>query len=541
MVTKMFSQALLSALCLSGAAAQEAEPKGLLERFPREPLINEIVFFKPVSGHHFNEQAGADCGGGRRLESGEKAVRCQYGKPGRVEAKLYVCDDAKTFCRQEKAELRVGGSAAKGQYSEHPRKISRSPNVAAPGFIQNDVSKALELAKSKKSPILIFFTQLYCPPCNLFKEVTLSDAAFQKETEELVKLQVDWDVEIPERLTGLEVPSTPALLLVDRELREIGRFARFSSPELTLRWIREQSALADSPVETLAKKEKRSLAEAKRLGRWWHERKEHEKAVAALAAYKESDAEAGLYHDWAAAQSKKGEDYLQAVGPLVGRITDCQSHYPLWRLIPEEKDKVSDNYYAGAIEIIRGELRRTESGGARLDCLLNRAYLNEILAGVRMHQGDRRSARAAIEEAVSAYQGFQIHTPQGRGKSPKVYQAMAWSRIQAGEGEKLYHELKAEDPANFSYEYLQASELLDQKLYERALETLAKAEAKAMGNNWFRIKRLKTEILVKAGRKEEARRHIAQALTQVRLPASETSSGQRFVGAMRRFEAELAD
>jgi hypothetical protein len=94
-------------------------------------------------------------------------------------------------------------------------------------------------------------------------------------------------------------------------------------------------------------------------------------------------------------------------------------------------------------------------------------------------------------------------------------------------------------PDNFTYDYLQADGLSDLKDYDKALAALARAETKATANNWWKVQRLKVEILVAAGRKDEAAAQIRLLLGRVHLPSEQPSSQHRFVAFLRSMEDRL--
>ena len=66
-----------------------------------------------------------------------------------------------------------------------------------------------------------------------------------------------------------------------------------------------------------------------------------------------------------------------------------------------------------------------------------------------------------------------------------------------------------------------------------------KAEPKAKGNSWVKLSQLRVEVLVKSGRRAQARKAIDALLSQIRLPRARGSRLHSFVNKLREFEAQL--
>ena len=97
---------LFTILALSVSAA---EPSLVVSR-PTSALLNEEIELKPISGHHFNVEAPQKCGAEKAGSVTPRRFRCQMRAAGKVEITASVCDDAKTFCRQERFDVKVGGA-----------------------------------------------------------------------------------------------------------------------------------------------------------------------------------------------------------------------------------------------------------------------------------------------------------------------------------------------------------------------------------------------------------------------------------------------
>src|SRR5580700_9786590 len=107
---------MLSFLLVALALPAAAEPSLLTSR-PASALVDEIIELKPIEGHHFNVEAPQKCGGSSPIEVLPRRLRCQLTKPGAAEVLVSVCDDALTFCRQERFDVAVAGAAKTARVS----------------------------------------------------------------------------------------------------------------------------------------------------------------------------------------------------------------------------------------------------------------------------------------------------------------------------------------------------------------------------------------------------------------------------------------
>ncbi len=73
----------------------------------RELLWNETIEVKPQAGYHLNVKSPHKCGEGQVQALSEQTIQCLMTSFGKQQLQVFVCDDAKTFCRREVLDVQV--------------------------------------------------------------------------------------------------------------------------------------------------------------------------------------------------------------------------------------------------------------------------------------------------------------------------------------------------------------------------------------------------------------------------------------------------
>ncbi len=529
---------------------QSHEKKTLLRYYPPQALLNEVVAFQPVHEYHINAKAPNSCGGGTTIKISSKQFQCQFTSAGRFSPRIYVCNDANTLCVIEKAKIKVKTGYKTANSTYHPQGTAVSPNPRLPGFIQDDIPKARALAKKEKKPILLFFTQLYCPPCNLLEETSLNTPDFRKLTSGLIRLQIDADIDNwPPEIEKLDMLGTPTFVLFNDNFREIARTILYGSPYFLSRWIKRELRFVNAPISGLKRRfaadpSKMSTQDLQRIGSWYLAQEDYRDAKKTLSYINKKDARIEYLTDLAATGLAKGDDYLQLARKASSEAPDCRETESLWGMIPANDKKISLKTARKEARIINRAIARARSQERinpylRWDCDLTRANLFYIKAMV--YRGPNPSkADKAFQQASDLYGKFEALTQNGKGMAPKMLQATMWDDAHAPEkSEHIYDELNAADPKNYSFDYLKAGGLSDRKDYDAALKVLTLAAKKAKGNEWLQVQRRRIQILVDAGRKSEAQREISSLLAQIHLPRRQPSAMHRFVAFLREMQGKI--
>ena len=79
----------------------------LIVPVPSKVSWNQQLTVNPVTGHHFNLKSPNKCGQGVTESVSESQVVCRMTAPGSQELEVFVCDDAKSFCKRELVSLGV--------------------------------------------------------------------------------------------------------------------------------------------------------------------------------------------------------------------------------------------------------------------------------------------------------------------------------------------------------------------------------------------------------------------------------------------------
>jgi len=236
------------AIFISAAGAAVKPPAAFLltEPPPTAVKLNEVVKFSAKSGYHFNLEAPQECGDTEAFDLSSTAVKCQFSAAGNQAVSLKLCDDRQSICLFEDFTVKVQGAA--GAVKKKALK-SRPPEPPLPGFLQNDTAEALRLARKGGKLILAdFFTQ-WCPFCRLMEDTVLNRAAFMEASGNMVRVSLDGDTpEAREWLTKFRPAGYPTYIVMDAEMREIGRMYGNTGVEAFAAWLKKQESWRELPI-----------------------------------------------------------------------------------------------------------------------------------------------------------------------------------------------------------------------------------------------------------------------------------------------------
>jgi thiol-disulfide isomerase/thioredoxin len=89
-----------------------------------------------------------------------------------------------------------------------------------------DVDRAFELAKARKQPVFLYWTAVWCPPCNQVKSTIFTRPDFIEKSREFVPLYVDADSPSGQALgQRFNVSFYPTMVLLDVERKELTRLS----------------------------------------------------------------------------------------------------------------------------------------------------------------------------------------------------------------------------------------------------------------------------------------------------------------------------
>ncbi|MDD5301706.1 MAG: thioredoxin domain-containing protein [Elusimicrobia bacterium] len=524
--------------CLMAALAASAAEPALVLSHPATAVLNERLELKPVPGHHFNVDAPQKCGKNKADEVTPRVFRCRLASSGEVPVVASVCDDAKTFCRQERFTVSVSGRKRDAERA----RLAPKPHPFAAGFLVNEPGKAVTLARRAHEPIFVHFYGIWCPPCNMLEEGVYPTAAFAKASEGFVLLALDADAELSwDWKARFKVGGYPTLLVLDERGQEVSRAVGYRSPESLAAFLRESKALMNEPIEVAAQAVAKSSpagdgARRARVARWRFERGEYAEAVTAAGAAPESRREALLASRELAAKNDDARGVLAALTALTAEYAD-DAEFADWASDLVERDRPAAEALEGAVRASAAKWaadpKLSEHGLVPGDMRASEASFLESL-------GKEADAKAAWSAAAEAYGGDAKASTLKLARGANLERAYCLAKAgRLGEARALYDSLVGAYPDEFTFHYGYARLLFEQKELPSALISARAAVKTGYGDNWLRAVALEAKILKAMGLKEEAAKSLDAALSEAAAPKSAAVRTHRYLAELRRLRAEL--
>lgn len=139
-------------------------------------------------------------------------------------AALFICDDALTFCEPNFIDL----NPTNKKVIEKSMSNENFGLLNADGFIQDDLNKALMLAKEKNQLVLIDFSARWCPGCVRYENETFHTNEFKVLTKNYIKLKIDVDRFENQTLSKeFKISAIPTLLVLNTDRQELDRLIDF--------------------------------------------------------------------------------------------------------------------------------------------------------------------------------------------------------------------------------------------------------------------------------------------------------------------------
>jgi len=494
--------------------------KSLLKPHPQQPLINEVVKFEPVAGHKFNLKAKNDCGNGWMISESEESFECQMSAPGTSMLELFVCDQKNTFCRREEFKLVTqqpqGFFAWLGYYKNNlfnPKKWS-SPNRTdvslthpARGFMHNNLKEAVAQAAKEKKNLVVYFTQLSCPPCRIMKETSFASDEFQDVAKDIVRVQVDFDIDIePDLVKPLNIMATPAILVFNKDFKELDRRNYIQSPKAFAAWL---NSMPTEPIASLIDKKDENLTDAERarLAKW-------------KAAFNrmENGPVAGDYKQ----MTCDDPSLLDHAYFVMDEMMAAQDKKVL-------TDKMKD--FDAVIDHVN-----TKGGDDALQCAYVKYYMFTAKRYVWKHHNNGPQVAKMNGQIIDLVDRF----PKLPGVTDMHQLMVLKAESQSDDARhKAYQSMKEQNTADYSFDYYEAANALDKKKYDVALANIDKSLAVAKDRSWQKAFLLKLDILAAMKKNDEALKLIDDVLGQLKLPASSSMKVHIFVQNLRKKQTAL--
>jgi len=516
--------------------ALPAGAESLVKAKPSAGALNERIELKPIDGHHFNAEAPQKCGKNRADEVTPRVFRCRLAASGPVEIVASVCDDAQTFCRQERFTVAVAGRKPDAART----KLAPKPHEVAFGFLVNMPGKAVTLARRAHLPIFVHFYGIWCPPCNMLEEGVYPTETFTKASDGFVKLALDADAELSwDWKARFKIGGYPTLLVLDERGQEISRAVGYRSPESLALFLDESRKLMDEPIEAAALRVAKSSsaedgARRARVATWRLERGEHALALAAAGAAPEARLQALLAAKALAEKDDSAAGILAALKALTSEFP-ADAGYADWVSDLAERDKPAAEALAGAVAASvakwASDPKLSEQGLVPGDMRASEASYLEAIGR------DPKPAWSAAAEAYGADAKASVLKLARGANLERAYCLAKAGRLD--ESRALYETLVGAFPDEFTFHQGYARLLFDQKEYPAALISARAAVKMGYGDNWLRATALEAKILKAMGLKEEAAKALDAALSEASAPKSAAVRTHRYLAELRRLRAEL--
>lgn len=532
-------------------AQAQIPTQSLLSKEIKVAVINEVVKFQPVAGHHFNLKAPQQCGKDGITNKTPQEIQCRFTSSGPQNILLNICDDKESFCKPERFQITITGprdfkkSSLIKSSRETMMYIPKGDRGAPPGFLENDPRNAVAQAKRQKKPLYLFFSAHWCPYCNMFEEYVFDQKDFKDRTKGYVKLVLDSDSDISwEFKDKFRVGGYPTTVIADGDLNEIDRLVGYRPLKAVNVWL---DTLPELQKETLAVAEAKTQAFEKnpietekeqnnnrrlRVGLNYYERGEYEKAISYLgnlnspkAIKTKTSAEVKL--------TEKADDKAKLVTLYEGLIAQFPNdiEFASWVLALAELDKEKGRKYVETVE----KNVDTWAGSEKIDFEdPNEADLRVVEADLYelLDQKDKAKSKyarcAAYYEPLAAKSNLKL----ARG----VNLERAYCLLKSGEAQKakdLYKSMASTYHGEFVFSYNFARALMDLNQNAEAYRYVNTAYQNAYGDNLIRAATLKAKLEMKMDKKGAAKKTITDTLSKIVLPTSTQIRTHRYYGQLK--------
>lgn len=529
----------MNALLLLALPALAAENLELLLAKPDSAIVNEVLELKPAAGHHFNAEAPNKCEGRRAWEVLPRRFRCRLERPGTASVVASVCDDAKTFCKQARFDVKVTGRPVQAPPS--PTQAAPKGAHAAPAGFETDPARALARAKKEGKPLFIHFFAIWCPPCNELNEHTYPDPAFRQAADGFVTAALDADAASSfDWKARLKVGGYPTVVVADARLREIGRVVGTRSGPGMAKFMERMLALKDRPVELDVAAAASDAAAALRVAAWRAERGEYAEVERALKDRKDPAARRVLLDAREEGARRAGDEKarLEAVTALLREFPD-DANVARWAGLVAAQDKAAG---AALRQAVRSSVETWTASPSLGETWFSPGDLLSEEADLVATVESTAAAKPYWLKAAAAHEARAKASPLG-GAARGANFGRAYALRQAGENAAaaaLLESLVKAYPEEFTFHYEYAYALKDLGEHAKAYPHALLAAQHGYGDNWLRAMRLKAALELALGRAADAAKTVDEALAEAVLPATTDVRSFRYVTELRKLRAEIA-
>jgi thioredoxin-like negative regulator of GroEL len=533
-----------------------------------QAVDGESLKVKAPSGHHFNVDAPYSAKlAGKNLPARITPAQMSADLPAdaagkKIEARVFICDDAKTFCLKKSQTFEIPADWKPSGVAKAPHASARKTvGPAVPhldpqsGFIVNDPEKALAEAKKSQLPLIIDFFGIWCPPCNSLEATVLRTPAFRKAAEgRFVRLQLDADAPFSAALKSkYKIQGLPTMIFATSRGDEILRVVGFQPLKEVLARMDTSYASRSEGYAELKTKASGANAEARfKAALIAMDRDEPAKALEWLAPLEEmlskakDPRRAALYRArLGVAEIKKDRSATRAaLTEWVKEYPEAVSHVEnlprLAEMAAEDGDK------AGEAEWLGKAIALMDSLLAEPDRLRGTYYTPSELAEERAdlieRKGDANAAQLAYIACAEAFtkdaQAEAAGDPAVFARGPSL--EIAYCLGKAGkteEADRIYEEGIRRFPSEYTF-YAGRAKLWLAKDSRKAAEFSEKALANAYGPQRLKAAATRAKALGNLGLPAQAAIVLEQELA-VPQPKPVSPGSVKLIAKLRELKLAL--
>jgi thiol-disulfide isomerase/thioredoxin len=402
--------------------------------------------------------------------------------------------------------------------------------ASATGNSSDTLKSALARAKKAHSPVFVEFHAPWCYSCYYMAKHVQTGPEWDKVEREMVV--VGFDVDSPEGAQvkqQMRIKSLPSYVILDSRGDELGRILLEQTKADFYRQIDTISARSTS-LDDLRSKVRDGSVAAVAAGRdvlaSYLARNDAAGGIAWQAQLPESarsaleqDAQSALLSKrlvfLSASQGKDVNTCLVAGQAVLEGDLGCERAYELEKYMDCAADRSADEQkrLLSTQRAAMDQLIGTRVFGKGPACADERSAVL-IAADLYAKLGDKKAESNVLDRAIKRVRkkvGNNLKKDRNLADNERVYLDRA-SRTK--ELDALFLKLIAAYPDDYVYNFRYGKSLLARGDAERALPYLEKAAGKAYGQNRLAVAQFRAQALIKLGRRDEAKKIAAEALSQ---------------------------
>lgn len=541
----------------------------------------------PPVGHHFNVQAPASLKVGKGAPGKPQASATPQKVIFRVpvpneplEVSLYLCDDKNTFCEKHVRQGQWNAMQAKLVSANEGAALKASATTANPTglapvvpaagasvqtgstvthlasgktgtglenssraaveklFLMNTPEEALALAQKTGKPLLVDFFGIWCPPCNELDSKVFPTSTFSKASEGFVRLKLDVDAAVSWAWKAkYKIGGYPTLLFLTPEGEEIGRVVGYLPADLLATRLAEAASRKNIGLnQIVARADAGSAEAARRAGEIYLQRGDAENAL----KYLKDPAQGGESFYLARIQWTESKDpaqhrhALEAHVQAYPRSPESLGSRMALADVKDAKPAATRSWLhqvvSTAMDLSRHPERLKGTDYAPEDVIAIAAEAHEKLE-------DKVAAKRAWAEVAKLYRA-KARTLEDRGAQLELAYALSKSD-RLPEALKLYGELEAAYPTEFTFYYAHASALMRDKKATEARGPAEKALEFSYGDNRLRSALLLAKVNRELGLLAESRGVVEAALQTVTAPEGVEVRTHKYVQMLKDLQKEI--